>query len=105
MKLPSAIDEAGLKMLDSIREIFDILDLGIESIRINLIEYTNFEQLSDAIHNSKCPVVDVLNKYLYGQEKNGSHVMVATGLKNKNGVKCIELKNSYADNPNEQGKV
>ena len=31
--------------------------------------------------------------------------MVATGIKERNGVKCIQLKNSFADNPNEQGKV
>ena len=30
--------------------------------------------------------------------------MVATGIKHK-GVECIQLKNSFADNPNEQGTV
>ena len=35
----------------------------------------------------------------------GSHAMVATGIKEENGIKYIQLKNSYADNPNEQGKV
>ena len=98
-------------MLDSIREIFEILDFEFESIGFNLIEYKNFAELTDAINHGKCPIVDVLQKYLYMEfdlyfsENNGSHAMVATGIKNKNGIKCIQLKNSYADNPNEQGNV
>ena len=92
-------------MLDSIREIFDILDIKFESIGFNLIEYENFEELADAINNGKCPIIDVLQKYLYSVDKTGSHAMVATGIKNENGVECIQLKNSYADNPNEQGNV
>ena len=31
--------------------------------------------------------------------------MVATGIKNQNGIDYIQLKNSYADNPIEQGEV
>ena len=31
--------------------------------------------------------------------------MVATGIKEENGIKYIQLKNSFADNPNEQGNV
>ena len=103
--MPSAFDEAGIRMLDSIREIFDILDYEIESVGFKLIEYKNFEELSDAISDGKCPVADVLNKHIDPKVKCGSHVMVATGIKNQNGVKCIQLKNSYADNPNEPGKV
>ena len=111
MTLPSAFDEAGIRMLDSIREIFDILDIKFESIGFNLIEYKNFEQLTNAIDNGKCPIADVLQNYLfmefdkYSSDKNGSHAMVATGIKEKNGVKFIQLKNSYADDPNMQGKV
>ena len=111
MTLPSAFDKAGLRMLDSIREIFDILDIEFESIGFDLIEYKNFEELVNAINIGKCPVVDVLQQYLYmefdlySSDKNGSHAMVATGIKNKNGVKYIQLKNSFADNPSEQGNV
>ena len=111
MTLPSAFDEAGIRMLDSIREIFDILDIKFESIGFNLIEYKNFEQLTDAIDNGKCPIADVLQNYLfmefdqYSSDKNGSHAMVATGIKEKNGVKFIQLKNSYADDPSMQGKI
>ena len=92
-------------MLDSIREIFDIIDFEFESVGFNLIEYKNFEEITDAINNGKCPIVDVLQKYLYSPDRKGSHAMVATGIKNIKGKKCLQLKNSYADDPNEQGKV
>ena len=102
--MPSAFDEAGIMMLDSIREIFDILCIRVESVRFNWIKYKNEKDLVDGIKNGKCPVVDVLKSY-YSSDTNGSHVMVATGIKEENGVKNIQLKNSFADNPNEQGKV
>ena len=92
-------------MLDSIREIFDILDIEFESVRFDLIEYKNFEEITDAINDGKCPIVEVLQKYLYSDKREGSHAMVATGIKNIKGNKCLQLKNSYADDPNEQGKV
>ena len=91
-------------MLDSIREIFDILGIDFEAVRFNWIEYKNEKDLIDGIENGKCPVVDVLKSY-YSSETDGSHVMVATGIKEENGVKNIQLKNSFADNPNEQGNV
>ena len=103
--MPTALDEAGILMLDSIREIFDILDFKFQSVRFNLIEYNSDNKLTNAINNGKCPVVDILKTYLYSSEEEGSHVMVATGIRNQNGVKHIQLKNSFADNPNEQGKV
>ena len=103
--MPSAFDEAGIRMLDSIREIFDILDFDFESVDFDLIQYNNFDELKNAINNKKCPIADILKEYIYPAEKGGSHVMVATALKNKNGCEYIQLKNSFADNPNEQGKV
>ena len=63
MTLPSAIDEAGLRMLDSIREIFDIIDFEFESVGFNLIEFKNFEELTHAIKDGKCPVACVTKKY------------------------------------------
>ena len=91
-------------MLDSIREIFDILGVDFESIQFKWIKYKNEKDLVDGIKNGKCPVADVLKSY-YSSDTNGSHVMVATGIKDENGVKNIQLKNSFADNPDEQGKV
>ena len=104
LTLPTAFDEAGIYMLDSIREIFDIIGIDFESVRFNWIKYENEKDLIEGIKNGKCPVVDVLKSY-YSTEKNGGHAMVATGIKEENGVKKIQLKNSFADNPNEQGKV
>ena len=91
-------------MLDSIREIFDIIGIDFEAVRFNWIEYKNEKDLIDGIENGKCPVVDVLKSY-YSSDTDGSHVMVATGIKEENGVTNIQLKNSFADNPDEQGKV
>ena len=107
MTLPTAFDEAGIYMLDSIREIFDIIGIRFESVGFNWIIYKNEKDLIDGINNGKCPVVDVLKSYYsdYISDTNEGHVMVATGIKEENGVKNIQLKNSFADNPNEQGKV
>ena len=105
LMLPSAFDEAGIKMLDSIREIFDISDFDFESVDFELMKYNSFEELAGAINNGKCPVADVLREYIDPAEQDGSHVMVATGIKNENGTDYIQLKNSYADNPNELGRV
>ena len=99
---PSAFDEAGIRMLDSIREIFDIIDYEFDSVGYNLIKYKNFQELVTSINDGKCAVVDVLKKH-YSSDNDGSHAMVATGIKTENNVKYIQLKNSFADNPNERG--
>ena len=93
-------------MLDSIHEIFDILNIDFESVHFNLIEYKNYEDLSFNICIGKCPVVDVLHKYIFDSSfSNYSTVMVATGIKKENDIEYIQLKYSNADNPNEKGKV
>ena len=91
-------------MLDSIREIFDIIGIRFESVGFNCDEYKEFKQLVAASKAGKCPVVTVPTSY-WNPSSKGSHAMVATGIKNKKGVDCIQLKNSHADNPNEPGKV
>ena len=88
-------------MLDSIREIFDILGIDFEAVRFILIKYRNEKDLINAITSGKCPVVDVLKSY-YSSDTIGLHAMVATGVKEDN---WIQLKNSRADDPNEQGNV
>ena len=104
LTLPTAFDEAGLKMLDSIREVFDTLGIDFEAVRFSWIKYNCENDLIDAITSGNCPVVDVLKSF-YSSDTNGSHVMVATGVTEENGIKYIQLKNSFADDPNEQGKV
>ena len=100
----TAFDEAGIRMLDSICEIFDILGIRFESIGFYYDEYKQFKQMVAAIETGKCPVIGVPTSYFY-QGGNGSHAMVATGIKNKRGVQIIQMKNSHADNPNEPGKI
>ena len=90
-------------MLDIICEIFDILCIRFESIGFYYDEYNQFKQMVAAIKTGKCPVIGVQTSYFY-QGGNGSHAMVATGIKNKR-VQFIQMKNSHADNPNEPGKV
>ena len=60
MVFPSAMDEAGLFMLDSIREIFDILGLEFESVKFDYEEYYDAEELDRAvIFEKKCPIVGI----------------------------------------------
>ena len=92
-------------MLDSIREIFDILNVEFESVCFDLIEYKNYKDLSYAISIGKCPVVDVLNVYIYSQSDPYSTTLVATGIKKENDIEYIQLKHAHADDPNEKGKV
>ena len=101
---PTAFDDAGIRMLDSIREIFDILNIEFESIGFDFFEYENIEKLTAAIKNGKCPILDILKEW-YSSDTDGSHAMVATGIKEEDGVNKIQLKNSFADDPKEKGKV
>ena len=104
LTLPTAFDDAGIYMLDSIREIFDVIGIRFESIKFDFNEYTELEQLITALKAGKCPVVSVPNSYWNQTSKDGSHAMVATGIKKNRRVKFIQMKNSHADNPKEPGK-
>ena len=103
--MPSAFDEAGIWMLDSVCEILDSANFKFESVHFDVIQYNNFEELKKSIIHKTYPVVDVLGEYIDPAAENGSRVMVATGIKNENGIDYIQLKNSSADNPIEQGEV
>ena len=91
-------------MLDSIREIFDIIGIRFESIGFKFLEYTKIKQLDAAMKAGKCPVIGVPNSYWNPACTDGSHAMVATGIKSIRGIQFIQMKNSHADNPNELGK-
>ena len=91
-------------MLDSIREIFDILGIRFESVGFHFDKYSQFKQLVAAIEAGKCPVISIPKSYLNPECKERSHAMVATGLKNKNGVWLIQMKNSYDDNSDTPGR-
>ena len=48
-----------------------------------MIEYKSFDELATAVNDGKCAVVDVLKEY-YSTDNDGSHAMVATGVKTEN---------------------
>ena len=53
---PSAMDDAGLLMLDSVREIFDILEIPFESVKFNCEMYKKLDDLIQATFvGRKCP--------------------------------------------------
>ena len=41
----------------------------------------------------------------WNPKQDGSQAMIATGMKSESEAQFIQLKNSYADDPNELGKV
>ena len=77
-------------------------------VGFELLEFKNFEELAFAISDGMFPIVDVLTECFHSSEIVGphhTHIMVATGIRNENELKCIQLQNSYADNANAEGKV
>ena len=67
--MPTAFDEAGIRMLDSIREIFDILGFESDSVGFKYVQYKNSNELTTALKIGKCPVVGVLRKDIYSPVK------------------------------------
>ena len=103
-------------MLDSIREICHGLNLVLQTNRTCansvIFEYEqthSYHELLRMINEGKCPVVQCSPR-LYKQSNCDAlvseHVMVATGIKvSTDGKKYIQLKNSYQENPSEQGII
>ena len=104
MTLPTAFDDAGIRMVDSIREIFDIIGYRFEAIEFSFDEYRDRKQLVAALKAGKCPVMNVPYAR-WNPEQDGSQAMLATGIKSETEAQFIQLKNSMADNPNEQGII
>lgn len=64
MTLPKAFDEAGIEMIDSFREIYDIIQLNSNGSNIEYkCRYYNERDQVDGNKNGKCPVVAVLKNY------------------------------------------
>ena len=111
MIYPSAFDEPGLFMLDSIREVFDALEIQFESIVFKYERYHDKDAttVERAIFDEeKCPVVVVRDSFFdsTGSEIS-SHAMVATGVEDgydeDEGKVFIQLKNSHRDDPSQSG--
>ena len=98
-------------MLDSIREIFDILGLSFESVTFGFDSYHDKDAkcLDDAIYKEdKCPVVVVRDNFFDPNASEfTSHAMVAAGVEDgydeDEGQVWIQLKNSYRDDPGQEG--
>ena len=99
---PSAMDDAGLLMLDSVREIFDILEIPFESVRFNCEKYEKYEDLVQATFvERKCPIIE----FPPGDNET-SHVMVATGIFHTKEGYFVECKDSRREDPNKPpGKI
>ena len=105
------MDPEGLLMLNSIREIFDLLGIEFESIQF-VSEKFDYSSIIDAINNQKkCPAI-VGAQYDCSTGSVAAHAMVAAGVKTEtvqHGSSTkqeyfIQCKNSYRDDPNESGK-
>ena len=104
------MDPEGILMLNSIREIFDLLGLHFESMKFVSDKFDTQSSIIDAINNRrKCPAI-VGAMYDISTGSLDAHVMVAAGVKTETvqqGVKqeyFIQCKNSYRDDPNQSGK-
>ena len=106
------MDPEGILMLNSIREIFNLLRLSFQSMQFVPEKFDSQTSIIDAIHNQKkCPAI-VGAKFDFSSGSVDAHVMVATGIKTKNvqhGSSSkqeyfIQCKNSYRDDPNQSGK-
>ena len=110
---PSAFDDSGLFMIDTIREVFDILDIQFESVSFKFEKFDgqNAQSIEKAIYDDeKCPVVAVRDSFF---DPNGSdyssHAMVATGIEDgideDEGKVFVQLKNSHRDDPDQPGMI
>ena len=106
------MDPEGILMLNSIREIFDLLGIDFESMKFISEKFDTQTSIIDAINNQrKCPAIVGAN-FDFSTGSVDAHVMVAAGVKTETvqqglSVKqeyFIQCKNSYRDDPNEPGK-
>ena len=105
------MDPEGILMLNSIREIFDLLGIEFESIQFVSEQFDNQTSIIDAINNQrKCPaIVGAIHDISTGSVD--AHVMVAAGVKTETvqdgssskQVYFVQCKNSYRDDPNQSG--
>ena len=106
------MDPEGILMLNSIREIFDLLGLNFESMKFVPEKIDTQISIIDAINRQrKCPAI-VGAKFDFSTGAVDAHVMVAAGVKTEtvqHGSSSkqqyfIQCKNSYRDDPNQSGK-
>lgn len=101
------MDPAGILMLNSIREIFELLGINFEAMKFVAEKIDNQNSIMDAIINQrKCPAI-VGGNFDFSTGSVEVHIMVAAGVKSETvGISTkyfIQCKNSYRDDPNESG--
>ena len=105
---PTAFDEIGILMLDSIREIFDILGIPYESMRYDIEEYNLKKDIKklEAVMKSKSFYLSINMQLFKDSGLSGRHAMVTDSMiPHRTKGRIIRLKNSYAGNPKFKGKV
>ena len=72
------MDPAGISMLNSIRQIFDILNIPFNSINFVAEQFDQTTIINGIIVSKKCPVITAAN---FSVSPPLVHAMVATGVK------------------------
>ena len=103
------MDPQGILMLNSVREIFNIVGISFESMKFIARKFDNQNSIIDAIHNrKKCPAIVGAKLDFSTGSIDCIHVMIASGVKSETvGASTkyfIQCKNSYRDDPNISGK-
>ena len=98
------MDPAGIYMLNSIRQIFEILDISFDSMNLVAEHYDQTTIINEINVNKKCPVITAAD---FSVSPPLIHAMVATGVKSDsiNGrlEYYIQCKNSFRDDPSLPG--
>ena len=101
------MDAKGILMLNSIREIFDIVGISFESMSFVPYKFDNQNSLIDAIDIQRfCPAIVGAKVNFSARTIDWVHVMVAAGVKPVGGSTqyFIQCKNSYRDDQSQSGK-
>ena len=99
------MDPPGIMMLESIREIFNII--GRTEVSIKLEEFAGSAQMRVAVQNkNKCPVISAIKLAVPLEDPFYVHAMVVTGIKSSKNKKqhFLQCKNSSRDDPDQPGK-
>ena len=95
------MDTNGLKMLKSIRMVFDLLSIPMNKVVFAKECIEKRDLVNAIIHEDKCPVIHTIDLSLAEQNAiaNSLHIMVATGVStNEENTTYIQCKNSYRNN-------
>ena len=101
------MDPAGIFMLNSIRQIFEILDIPFNSINFVAEQFDQTTIINEINVNKKCPVITAAD---FSVSPPLIHAMVATGVKSDWILGTtprleyyIQCKNSFRDDPSLPG--